>query len=146
MVRIKERYLLVNITYPEAEGSRDTATSSLPDLLVYNQPTIDTCTARTVQNAVRTEITNLFGDYGVGSIERTLRGSYLACLRQLLHLPNSELQLLPLHLHSSSLSFLSHCTHTDSHCSQIHVECHLHLHPAMFARPLPPSLGSPYHD
>lgn len=77
MVRVKERYLLINIVYPEAEGSRNPAASNLPDLLVYNQPTVDACTARTIHNAIRTEITNLFGDYGAGSIERTLRGSSL---------------------------------------------------------------------
>lgn len=73
MVRIKERYLLVNITYPDA--SRDRSTSNLPDILVYNQPTVDTFNGRTFTRAIKNEITSLFGDYGAGAVERTLRGS-----------------------------------------------------------------------
>lgn len=72
MVRIKERYLLVNILYPEA--SRDPSKSDLPDILVYNQPTTDTFNGRTFTRAIKSEIVNLFGDYGAGAVERTLRG------------------------------------------------------------------------
>lgn len=73
MVRIKERYLLVNIVYPDS--SQNPSMPPLPDILVYNQPTIDTFTARSFSHAVKAEIANLFGDYGAGTVERTLRGS-----------------------------------------------------------------------
>lgn len=72
MVRIKERYLLVNVLYPEA--SQDTSKFDLPDILVYNQPTIDTFNGRTLTRAIKNEIISLFGDYGSGAVERTLRG------------------------------------------------------------------------
>lgn len=72
MVRVKERYLLVNIVYPE--GSRALATSDLPDVLVYNQPTTDAFNSRGFTYAIKSEITNLFGDYGAGAVGRALRG------------------------------------------------------------------------
>lgn len=75
MVRIKERYILVNIVYPEA--ARDQGQASLPDLLVYNQPTANACNARSIQYAVKAQITDLFGDYGAGAVERSLRGLLL---------------------------------------------------------------------
>lgn len=73
MVRIKERYLLVNIIYPD--GTLNPSKSNLPDILVYNQPTTDTFTGRSFSHAIKAEIINLFGDYGAGAVERTLRGS-----------------------------------------------------------------------
>lgn len=72
MVRIKERYLLVNIVYPEA--AQDQAKASLPDLLVNNQPTANACNGRSIQHAIKAEATDLFGDYGAGAVERSLRG------------------------------------------------------------------------
>lgn len=78
MVRVKERYLLVNILYPEA--ARNSSNSNLPDILVYNQPTTDAFTARVLSQAVKAEVTNLFGDYGAGTVERTLRGMRIFCL------------------------------------------------------------------
>lgn len=74
MVRIKERYLLVNIIYPDA--SRDASKLNLPDLLVYNQPTSDTFNGRTFSQAIKAEVANLFGDYGAGTVERTLRSMF----------------------------------------------------------------------
>lgn len=75
MVRIKERYLLVNIIYPEA--AKDRSKSNLPDLLVYNQPTTNNCNGRTLHQAIKAEVANLFGDYGAGAVERSLRGMTL---------------------------------------------------------------------
>lgn len=72
MVRVKERYLLVNIVYPEA--SQEPAKSDLPHILVYNQPTSDSFNARSFTRAIKYEIANLFGDYGAGAVERVLRG------------------------------------------------------------------------
>lgn len=75
MVRIKERYLLVNIVYPEAV--QDQAKAGLPDLLLYNQPTANACNGRSIQYAIKAQITDLFGDYGAGAVERSLRGLLL---------------------------------------------------------------------
>lgn len=68
MVRIKERYLLVNIVYPPdpAKGA--------PDLLVGNQPTIERLTPPALLKAIRAEVAQLFGDYGSGALEGHLSG------------------------------------------------------------------------
>ena len=65
MVRIKERYLLVNILYPADVGSRP----NLPDVVVINQPTTDQLTPVVLLRGIRAEVANLFGDYGSGAIE-----------------------------------------------------------------------------
>ncbi|KAI1498674.1 Rpp14 family protein [Biscogniauxia marginata] len=65
MVRIKERYLLVNILYPSDLGSRP----DLPDVVVVNQPTTDQLTPVVLLRGIRSEVANLFGDYGSGAIE-----------------------------------------------------------------------------
>ncbi|KAI1430697.1 Rpp14 family protein [Xylaria sp. CBS 124048] len=65
MVRIKERYLLVNILYPTELGSR----ANIPDVVVLNQPTSDELTAPVLLRAIRAEVAALFGDYGSGSLE-----------------------------------------------------------------------------
>jgi hypothetical protein len=65
MVRIKERYLLVNILYPTELGSRD----NLPDVVVLNQPTTEDLTAVLLLRAIRAEVAALFGDYGAGALE-----------------------------------------------------------------------------
>ncbi len=75
MVRIKERYLLVNIVYPE-ELSREPA---LPDFVVLNQPTTDSLTPPVLLRAIKSEISNLFGDYGCGAVERSLAGENDFC-------------------------------------------------------------------
>lgn len=73
MVRIKERYLLVNIVYPPA--AQDSAQADLPDFLVHNQPTTDAFNHRSFVRAIKAQIIDLFGDYGAGAVERSLRGS-----------------------------------------------------------------------
>ncbi|TRX96970.1 hypothetical protein FHL15_002276 [Xylaria flabelliformis] len=65
MVRIKERYLLVNILYPTELGTR----TNLPDVVVLNQPTTDELTPVALLRAIRAEVAALFGDYGSGALE-----------------------------------------------------------------------------
>ncbi|KAI1081648.1 ribonuclease P/MRP protein subunit [Whalleya microplaca] len=65
MVRIKERYLLVKILYPNDLGSRP----DLPDVVVVNQPTAEQLTASHLLRGIRAEIATLFGDYGAGAVE-----------------------------------------------------------------------------
>lgn len=71
MVRIKERYLLVKILYPNELGSRP----DLPDVVVINQPTTDQLNQAALLRGIRTEVANLFGDYGSGAME----GGSLGC-------------------------------------------------------------------
>ncbi|XDG09274.1 hypothetical protein ABKA04_008889 [Annulohypoxylon sp. FPYF3050] len=65
MVRIKERYLLVKILYPNELGSRP----DLPDVVVINQPTTDQLNQAALLRGIRAEVANLFGDYGSGAME-----------------------------------------------------------------------------
>lgn len=120
MVRIKERYLLVNIVYPEA--AKDQSKSNLPDLLVYNQPTTNNCNGRTLHHAIKAEVATLFGDYGAGAVERSLRGL-------LLDIDPPQLTV-----------------RADQYRSQISIKRHINLHFAMLSRALPPRLGGPYDD
>lgn len=72
MVRVKERYLLINILYPDSP--REPSQSKLPDILLYNQPTTNAFNGRSFSQAIKAEVANFFGDYGAGAVERTLRG------------------------------------------------------------------------
>jgi len=65
MVRIKERYLLVNILYPTELGSK----RGVPDLVLLNAPTTDQLTPGALIRALRAEVAINFGDYGSGAIE-----------------------------------------------------------------------------
>ncbi|KAI0431614.1 ribonuclease P/MRP protein subunit [Xylaria sp. FL1042] len=65
MVRIKERYLLVNILYPTELGTRP----NLPDVVLLNQPTSGELSPVALLRAIRAEVAALFGDYGSGALE-----------------------------------------------------------------------------
>ncbi|KAL7627713.1 RNA-binding protein pop5 [Parahypoxylon ruwenzoriense] len=65
MVRIKERYLLVKILYPNELGTRP----DIPDVVLVNQPTTDQLNPALLLRGIRAEVANLFGDYGSGAIE-----------------------------------------------------------------------------
>jgi len=64
MVRIKERYLLVNIVYPPGTGK--TPQPGLPGLVAVHQPTSDELTASALARAIKAQTAELFGDYGAG--------------------------------------------------------------------------------
>ena len=76
MVRIKERYLLVNIIYPPDAPSKDR--KNLPGFVLQHQPTVEKLTPQLLLKAVRAEIGQLFGDYGLGALGGHLSGkSYI---------------------------------------------------------------------
>ncbi|KAH8808947.1 Rpp14/Pop5 family protein [Xylogone sp. PMI_703] len=76
MVRIKDRYLLVNILYPGLEKKSSSAT--IPDVVQFNQPTTDALTPQALLKGLRAEVLNLFGDYGSGAISDRLSVKYLS--------------------------------------------------------------------
>lgn len=78
MVRFKERYLLVNILYPEGGPTPKATDKPIPDLLLFNQPTTDYVTPQSLARAIRTQVNTLFGDYGSGAVERSLQVKYLS--------------------------------------------------------------------
>lgn len=78
MVRLKNRYLLVNILYPDSPGQG--AATNVADFAAYHQPTTDSLTAQKLLKAIRHEVDYLFGDYGAGAIADSLLGIASRCL------------------------------------------------------------------
>lgn len=76
MVRLKHRYLLVNILYPEA-GAQNAikAEDDLPHIVQFHQPSSDQLTARVLLRIIRDGVAELFGDYGSGMISGSLLGA-----------------------------------------------------------------------
>lgn len=69
MVRIKHRYLLVNILYPELDD--EPLNPELPDILRFHQPTTDKVQDRDLIRGIKAEADYMFGDYGAGAISDT---------------------------------------------------------------------------
>ncbi|OXV08930.1 hypothetical protein Egran_03310 [Elaphomyces granulatus] len=65
MVRVKHRYLLVEILYP---NERSSSSLSLSTHLQLHAPTPDSLTPGLLANLLRDEIASIFGDWGVGRI------------------------------------------------------------------------------
>lgn len=79
MVRIKTRYLLVNILYPGLDNKP--VDPKIPDVVVFNQPTTDSLSAQQLLRGIKSEVSNLFGDHGTGAIGHTLQGQWLSWRR-----------------------------------------------------------------
>lgn len=62
MVRIKHRYLLIQILYP----SLQTKNPEAPDPVHFHAPTAPHITSSTLIHLLRTQVSLLFGDYGSG--------------------------------------------------------------------------------
>ncbi|KAK4166640.1 hypothetical protein QBC43DRAFT_14142 [Cladorrhinum sp. PSN259] len=76
MVRLKDRYLLVNIIYTDVPPGHPK--TSVPSLLLYNQPTTDELKPQHLLKGIRNEVVTLFGDTGSGSVNRSLQVKYLS--------------------------------------------------------------------
>ncbi|KJZ78029.1 hypothetical protein HIM_02666 [Hirsutella minnesotensis 3608] len=76
MVRIKERYLLVNIIYPPDPGAA--RKTNVPHFVAQHQPTVERLTPAILSKAIRAEVATLFGDYGAGALEGHLSIKYLS--------------------------------------------------------------------
>lgn len=75
MVRIKERYLLVNVLYPTSVLPKQaTQGTQIPDFVALHQPTSDQLTPQSLLKGIRQEVSALFGDYGFGATEGNLSG------------------------------------------------------------------------
>ena len=66
MVRIKERYLLVNILYPN--DPTQLAKPGLPSHVQLHQPTTDSMTPGSLLRGIKKEVEVLYGDYGAGML------------------------------------------------------------------------------
>lgn len=80
MVRIKNRYLLVNILYPSSLPITTSPKTIPPSpLLTLYSPTTDHLTPKSLLSALRSKIAELFGDYGSGLTSSSLAVKYLSC-------------------------------------------------------------------
>ena len=74
MVRIKHRYLLIDILYPELPSSSSLAkitsstSPSLENHLQFHAPTSDALTPGLLAKMLREEVAEMFGDWGVGRL------------------------------------------------------------------------------
>lgn len=74
MVRVKNRYLVVNFLYPEPATKPKTP---LPDLVQIHSPTPDALKQGFIVRMIRDAVDDLFGDYGSGMVASGLKGTYL---------------------------------------------------------------------
>ena len=83
MVRIKHRYLLINILYPspsEAKPSRPSSSARpeepLPWTIQFRRPTSDKFSSAILHRMIKEGVAELFGDYGAGMIAGSLQIKY----------------------------------------------------------------------
>ncbi|KAK5132289.1 hypothetical protein LTR08_009197 [Meristemomyces frigidus] len=79
MVRIKHRYMLVNILYPSPPAKKPGNTPSnnddIPFSVHFRQPTPDQLTPQLLLRLIRDGVANLFGDYGSGKVAGSLQNN-----------------------------------------------------------------------
>ncbi|RBR10995.1 uncharacterized protein FIESC28_09269 [Fusarium coffeatum] len=102
MVRIKERYLLVNIVYPADPAKA--ANSNLPDSVLHHQPTVEKLSAGILIKAIKAEVASLYGDYGAGALQScSVKYLSLATSTFILRCSRAHYQML-----WSTLTFMDH--------------------------------------
>ena len=79
MVRLKHRYLLVNILYPEQESrnTRQPSASSKDDIpytVQFRRPGPEQLSGKLLIRIIREGVADLFGDYGSGMVAGSLVG------------------------------------------------------------------------
>jgi ribonuclease P/MRP protein subunit POP5 len=79
MVRLKHRYLLVNILYPESDTPTKPTTKDgkVPDVVSFRRPSSDKLNAQLLARMIRDGVADLFGDYGSGMIASSLVGEFI---------------------------------------------------------------------
>ncbi|KAK5165257.1 RNA-binding protein pop5 [Saxophila tyrrhenica] len=82
MVRVKHRYLLVNILYPDDNTSSGATTSKgqkdVPYAVQFHKPTSDRVDTRMFMQMIRNGVADLFGDYGSGMTAASLQVKYFS--------------------------------------------------------------------
>jgi ribonuclease P/MRP protein subunit POP5 len=76
MVRLKNRYLVVNYLYPAAAGQSNSK-DPLPGGLQFHQPTPDEFHQGRLLRAIQEGVAELFGDYGMGMVSTSLKSKDL---------------------------------------------------------------------
>ena len=100
MVRIKYRYLLVHILYPdqaESDLKSNTRASdeSIPDLVQFHRPSPADLQPQHLVRSIKDQVLLLYGDYGLGLISASLNGpaSHFLFDKSLANLVNSQVPL-----------------------------------------------------
>ncbi|KAF7196726.1 hypothetical protein HII31_02096, partial [Pseudocercospora fuligena] len=73
MVRIKHRYLLMNVLYPQDASSAKHNDENLPWSVKFRRPSSDRFEAGFIVRLVRNGVAELFGDYGAGMVSGSLK-------------------------------------------------------------------------
>ncbi|PVI03199.1 hypothetical protein DM02DRAFT_504356, partial [Periconia macrospinosa] len=76
MVRVKNRYLVVNFLYPAPPGSQAKRDQALPDLVQFHAPTPDAFHTGLLLRLIRDGVNELFGDYGTAMVNNALKVNY----------------------------------------------------------------------
>lgn len=79
MVRLKSRYLLVHILYPEppedvTQNPLSKPAAGLPDVVQFHRPSPDDVSAQLLARLIKEQISFLYGDYGAGVTSGRLVG------------------------------------------------------------------------
>lgn len=96
MVRIKHRYILINVLYPHdaSKSASASAKEAIAWTVQFRRPSSDRLDGKLVQRLIRDGVSELFGDYGAGMIAGSLQGkAYIqqGCYRRL-YLSTDRLQ------------------------------------------------------
>lgn len=79
MVRLKHRYLLVNILYPDQKTSNVRSTNKpgedVPFSVQFRQPSSDQLNIKILLRVIRDGVAELFGDYGSGKVAASLQST-----------------------------------------------------------------------
>jgi len=78
MVRVKNRYLVVNFLYPEPLVKSKTH-QQLPHVVQIHSPTPDALKQGIIIRMIRDGVEDLFGDYGSGMVASGLKGIRQLC-------------------------------------------------------------------
>ena len=80
MVRLKHRYLLVNILYPDERTSNvrlaQKAGEFVPYGLQFRQPSSEKFSIQMLLRVIREGVAELFGDYGSGKVSASLQSTF----------------------------------------------------------------------
>lgn len=68
MVRVKHRYLLIDILYPDPSSASPSGRSDKQSQLRIHAPTSDALTPSLLAKMVRDEVAEIFGDWGIGRL------------------------------------------------------------------------------
>ena len=81
MVRLKHRYLLIDILYPSRDGAKSKKAGGADEInhfLAFHAPSPSRLDEKTLARLIRENVSELFGDYGAGKIASSLKGKDFA--------------------------------------------------------------------